>query len=126
MTVMAADKAPFVIRNKIWIEDAEGNVVFGLGRYRMLDAISRTGSLQRAALEMRMSYKALWLRIRASEERMGKLLVIRKGRGSGLTPFAEKLMKQFRRLQIIVHQESDEIYDNLISGHMPRREEEHN
>lgn len=118
---MGADKAPFVIRNKIWIEDAKGNVVFGLGRYRMLDAISRTGSLQRAAAEMKMSYKALWLRIRASEERMGQSLVVRKGRGSGLTPFAEHLMKQFRRLQLIVHQESDEIYDNLISDHMPQK-----
>lgn len=118
---MAADKPPFVIRNKIWIEDAEGEVVFGLGRYRMLDAISRTGSLQGAAAEMKMSYKALWLRIRASEKRMGKALVVRKGRGSGLTPFAEQLMKQFQRLQLIVHQESDEIYDNLISGHMPHK-----
>jgi molybdate transport system regulatory protein len=116
---MAADKAPFTIRNKIWIEDSEGNVVFGLGRYRMLDAIARTGSLQGAAADMKMSYKALWMRIRASEERLGKSLVVRKGRGSGLTPFAEHLMKQFRRLQLIVHQESDEVYDNLISGYMP-------
>ena len=116
---MNDDKPHFVIRNKIWIEDNQGNVVFGLGRYRMLDAIQRTGSLQAAASEMKMSYKALWLRIRASEGRMGKPLVVRKGRGSGLTPFAENLMKQFRRLQLIVHQESDEVYDNLISSYMP-------
>ena len=115
---MDSDQPQFVIRNKIWIEDAQGNVVFGLGRYRMLDAVERTGSLQAAAAEMKMSYKALWLRIRASEERIGKSLVVRKGRGSRLTAFAQSLMKQFRRLQLIVHQESDEVYDNLMSDYL--------
>jgi molybdate transport system regulatory protein len=52
------DETPlFVMRNKIWIEDQQGNVVFGLGRYRMLDAVKRTGSLQAAAVEMKMSYR---------------------------------------------------------------------
>ncbi|MGB5986021.1 MAG: LysR family transcriptional regulator [Desulfobacterales bacterium] len=116
---MSADKPQFLVRNKIWIEDGRGHVVFGLGRYRMLEAIQQTGSLQAAAAQMKMSYKALWLRVRASEERMGRSLVVRRGRGSGLTPFAENLMKQFRRLQLIVHQESDELYENLMSDHMP-------
>ena len=108
----------FVIRNKIWIEDQQGNVVFGLGRYRMLDAVNRTGSLQAAAAEMKMSYKALWMRIRASEERMGRQLVVREGRGSRLTPYAENLMKQFNRLRLIVLKESDEIYESMMSDHM--------
>ncbi len=113
------DDRRFVIRNKIWIEDQKGNVVFGLGRYRMLDAISRTGSLQAAAAEMKMSYKALWMRIRASEKRMGRRLVVRQGRGSGLTPFADNLMKQYRRLRMIVLKESDEIYESFMSEHLP-------
>lgn len=117
---MTAHNPQFIIRSKIWIEDTQGNVVFGLGRYRMLEAIEQTGSLQAAAAQMKMSYKALWLRVRASEERMGSSLVVRKGRGSGLTPFAKNLMKQFRRLQLIVHRESDEVYDSLMSEHMPK------
>lgn len=115
---MSEGKHQFVIRSKIWIEDMDGNVVFGLGRYRMLDAIRRTGSLQAAALEMKMGYKALWMRIRASEERMGRQLVVRQGRGSRLTAYAENLMKQFRRLQLIVLRESDDVYDNLMSDHL--------
>jgi molybdate transport system regulatory protein len=117
---MSTFRPQFVIRNKIWIEDTEGNVVFGLGRYRMLDAIDQTGSLQGAAAQMKMSYKALWLRIRASEERIGRSLVVRRGRGSALTPFAKDLMKQFRRIQLIVHRESDDVYDSLMSDHMPK------
>ncbi len=112
---MSSGEQQFVIRNKIWIEDANRHVVFGLGRCRMLDAIDRTGSLKAAAAEMKMSYKALWDRIRASERRMGKKLVVREGRGSRLTPFARNLMKQFRRLQLIVLKESDEVYDSLMA-----------
>ena len=115
---MTTNSPQFVIRSKIWIEDTQGHVVFGLGRYRMLEAIKRTGSLQSAASEMKMSYKALWMRIRASEERMGRQLVVREGRGSKLTAFAESLMKQFKRLQAIVLRESDEVYDNLMSDYL--------
>ena len=115
---MSEQAHQFVIRNKIWIEDMQGNVVFGLGRYRMLDAVRRHGTLQAAAVEMKMSYKALWMRIRASEQRMGRPLVIRDGKGSKLTPYAENLMKQYKRLRTIVLQESDDVYDNLMSDHL--------
>jgi molybdate transport system regulatory protein len=106
------------IRSKLWIEDTEGQIVFGLGRYRILDAIERLGSLQAAAKDLRMSYRAVWCRIKASEERLGKPLVVREGRGSRLTPLALKLMKQFRRIQSVVEKESDDIYEDLMSDHL--------
>jgi molybdate transport system regulatory protein len=109
------ETTPFQVRSKIWIEDGEGNVVFGLGRYRILDAVRRNGSLQGAAKELKMSYRAVWCRIKASEERIGRSLVVRAGKGSKLTPFAQNMMKQFRRLQAIVEKESDDVYQNLIS-----------
>lgn len=108
----------FMMRSKIWIEDAAGNVVFGLGRYRILDAVRRNGSLQGAAKELKMSYRAVWLRIRSSEERMGKQLVVREGKGSRLTPLAESLMKQFKRLQAVVERESDDVYNDLIADYL--------
>ena len=40
------EKTAFAVQSKIWIEDMEGTVVFGLGRYRMLDMIGRLGSMQ--------------------------------------------------------------------------------
>jgi molybdate transport system regulatory protein len=106
------------IRSKLWIEDTEGQIVFGLGRYRILDAIERLGSLQAAAKDLRMSYRAVWCRIKASEERLGKPLVVREGRGSRLTPLALELMKQFRRIQSVVEKESDDIYEDLMSDHL--------
>jgi molybdate transport system regulatory protein len=108
--------ADFSVRSKIWIEDSDGNVIFGLGRYRILDAIRRSGSMNAAAKELHMSYRAVWMRVRRSEERIGKELIVREGKGSRLTPFAEDLMKQYRRLLAVVQDETDEVYARLITG----------
>lgn len=111
-------KKHFIIRSKIWIEDEQGNVVFGEGRFRILEAVDRLQTLQGAAQELKMSYRAVWGRIRASEERIGRSLVIRKGRGSSLTPFARRLMLQYEKLQARIHHESDDVYDTLISDYL--------
>ena len=115
---MVVDKKNFVVRSKIWIEDDRGEVVFGHGRYRILEAVNRFHSLQGAAKELKMSYRALWGRIKASEERLGQPLVMREGRGSRLTPFAQQLMARYRELQNRVHTESEAIYSNLMSNHL--------
>jgi molybdate transport system regulatory protein len=112
---MLAEKDFFIVKSKIWIEDIQGNVVFGRGRLLILDAIDRLGSIQAAAKDLRMSYRAVWCRIKASKERIGKTLVVRDGRGSQLTAYARKLMQQFKRLQTVVETESDEVYDELVS-----------
>lgn len=112
------EKKNFVIRSKIWIEDDHGNVVFGDGRYRILDAVDRLKSLQKAALELKMSYRALWGRVRASEERLGQTLVEREGRGSCLTPFARKLMVQYRELHGCIRHELDDVYTSLLSNYI--------
>ena len=93
----------FHIRSKIWIEDKSGDVVFGLGRLKIFDAIDRLGSIQGAAKELKMSYRAIWGRIKATEERLNRPLLIRgrggrKGGGSRLTPFALTLLIHFRHL----------------------------
>jgi molybdate transport system regulatory protein len=118
MVQKSKTQKPFAVRSKIWIEDTQGNVVFGLGRYRILQTVRRSGSMHAAAKELQMSYRAVWMRVRTSEERMGKQLLVRKGRGSALTPFAEKLMKQFKRLHAIVEAESDDVYNSLMLDHL--------
>lgn len=96
------------LRTKIWVVDASGNVLFGMGRVKILEAIDRGGSINAAAKELKMSYRAVWGRIKATEERLGKELVVRttggaSGGGSTLTPYARKLIRDYKafRLQII-------------------------
>ena len=111
------------IRSKIWIEDESGNVVFGLGRLRILDAINRLGSIQGAAKELKMGYRAVWGRIKATEERLNRPLLVRNiggnaGGGSQLTPFALALVEQFRQLQHQVLSESDAAFEKKMAPHL--------
>lgn len=112
----------FHIRSKIWIEDASGNVVFGLGRLKILDAIDRLGSIQGAAKELKMSYRALWGRIKATEARLDKPLLTRKiggnrGGGSQLTPFALDLLVYFRHLHHRITTLSDLEFEKTMAPH---------
>jgi molybdate transport system regulatory protein len=113
------DQGPFFIRSKIWFEDGSGEVIFGLGRLKMLEAIDRHGSIQAAAKELKMSYRALWGRITATENRMGRQLLTRNvggasGGGSQLTPFAKILLEKFRDIHQSIALESDRLFEKDI------------
>jgi molybdate transport system regulatory protein len=115
---LVTKESPFHIRSKIWVEDANGKVVFGLGRYRILEAVQRLGSLQAAAKELKISYRAIWARISATEKRLGKALLIREPQGSRLTPLGETLLKQFKRISQIVEAESNDVYAELMAAYL--------
>jgi molybdate transport system regulatory protein len=107
------------IKSKIWIEDENGGVVFGAGRLYILDAVSRYGSINAAAQELHMSYRAVWGKIRATEKRLGYPLLNRKtggtqGGGSELTPFGEKIIKRFGELQALTRNAADELFRDLF------------
>lgn len=110
------------VRSKIWIQDENGEVVFGSGRLRILEAVSRNGSIHAAAQELGMSYRAVWGKIRATEKRMGIQLLERKtggvhGGGSELTPLAQKIVLQFEKLQSLVRDSADKSFSDLfVSG----------
>ncbi|RPH51127.1 MAG: LysR family transcriptional regulator [Desulfobacteraceae bacterium] len=114
-----AKKVPLYIRSKIWFEDGSGEVVFGLGRLKMLEAIERHGSIQAAAKELKMSYRALWGRITATENRIGRQLLTRHiggaaGGGSQLTPFAKIILKHYRDLHLRITMESDRLFNEEV------------
>jgi len=77
-------------------DDLEG--VFGEGKWRLLDAIRRQGTLVSAARTLGRSYRKAWGDIRRAEQGLGKKLVepSRGGSQKGkteLTPFAVSLME---------------------------------
>jgi len=88
------------IRYKIWLEK-EGQVVFGKGREELLKAVEDCRSLNAAAKKMKMSYRAAWARLKASEQRAGIKLVESDGLGKGLhlTPEARELLRRFTALE---------------------------
>ena len=107
------------VRTKVWIEDDHGKVVFGGGREHMLEAIDRLGSMNKAAKELKMSYRALWGRIKSTENRMGaKVLTTRpgggKGSGSILTPIGKRFLENYRRLSHRIIEQADREFDKIF------------
>jgi molybdate transport system regulatory protein len=113
------------IKSKVWIVDDNDKVVFGAGRLRILELIEKYGSIQAAAKELKMSYRAVWGKIKATEDRLGQTLVRRKPDGarrggSELTPFAETIMEGFRQLETLIEKEADLLFQNAFSIDLDR------
>jgi len=70
-------------RFKLWLstEDSEG--AFGDGKWRLLDAIGRRGSLRAAATELGISYRKAWGDLKKAERCLGIALIEKHRGGSG-------------------------------------------
>ena len=66
-----------VLRLHPWFESEKG-VLFGMGRLMLLQKVLELGSLNKAAKEMGMSYRAAWGKIKMSEEALASLCLFAK------------------------------------------------
>ncbi len=75
-------------------------LVFGDAEMRLLDAISREGTLTDGAAALGLSYRAAWGKLRAVEANLGTRLLETTVGGSGggssrLTPVAQRILVQY-------------------------------
>ena len=96
-------KAAYKICGTLWIE-CDGERFFGPGRVELLEKIEKTGSINKAAKEMEMSYKKAWEMINALNTQAQKPLVVtqaggEKGGGSVITEEAKQLIKYHQDLR---------------------------
>jgi len=89
-------------RSKVWLE-REGKVVLSDWRVELLEAIERSGSLARAAQEMKVPYRTAWYKLKEIEEQLGIRLLDSEsggvgGGGSALTAEAREIIQRFRRV----------------------------
>lgn len=89
------------IDGRFWLTK-EGQSFLGAGRIELLERIDKTGSINAAAKEMKMSYKAAWERINgmnalASQPLIERLTGGKGGGGTKLTPYARELIATFHR-----------------------------
>jgi len=101
---------------KIWIE-LDGEVVFGGGRMDLFEAIEKYGSIRQAAINLGMSYRAAWGKIKDTEERM-ELELLEKHAGGAqsgavLTAEARELLSLYRKFK----EESNKVVDDLFISH---------
>ncbi len=123
---MSTKRGNYRIRTKIWIEDDNGEVIFGEGRFRILKAVEEQGSLSAAAKSLGMSYRAVWGKIKATEERLGRQLLRKQsggasGGGSELTPFATDLLRKFTELQNLSRDKADSFFSNTLVPEISRK-----
>ena len=112
---MPGKSRKLTVKSKIWIEDENGDVVFGSGRLHILSAVEEHGSILAAAKALGMSYRAVWGKIKATEDRLGQPVLTRRtggihGGGSELTPFARALLERFRHLDTLIRTTSDTLF----------------
>jgi molybdate transport system regulatory protein len=90
-------------RLTIRIDFADGTAL-GPGKVRLLEMVAETGSIRRAAVRMKMSYRKAWLLLKALKDTFGEALVEtttggRAGGGARLTPLGRFVVDRYRRLE---------------------------
>lgn len=91
-----------ILDGRFWLKKDDKNFL-GTGRIELLKRIDTTGSMNAAAKEMKMSYKAAWERVNSMNELADQPLIERQtgGKGGGgtkLTPYAHELIKTYEKL----------------------------
>lgn len=111
------------VKFKVWFEK-NGAVAFAEGRRMLLEAVDRLGSLNAAAKELGMSYRAAWGKIKTTEKALGiKLLEVttggKGGGGATLTSDAKELIRKYQeytdRITSLMEKEFKRIFRNKKS-----------
>ena len=82
------------------IVDEKNQIVMAEGRMVLLEHIVQTGSINRAAKLMGMSYKSAWSKLRSTEAHLGtKIVQSDKSRGTRLTPAGVELLQNYKKMK---------------------------
>ncbi|WP_336514931.1 ModE family transcriptional regulator [Pollutibacter soli] len=110
-------KSGYKVEGKLWIE-FEGEKYFGPGPVELLEKIESTGSLNKAAKEMNMSYKKALKIVNSLNTKSAKPFVIlhvggEEGGGSEITPEAKQMIAYHtsmrKRFADFLKKETDQI-----------------
>ena len=103
------------LKSRQWLEDSKGNIIMGEGRQRIFELIEQTGSINQTAKLMRMSYRGVWGKIKATEEHLNERIVVTEGRhGSRLTDFGKRLLMNYARLKDECQEADEEIFKTIF------------
>jgi molybdate transport system regulatory protein len=103
VTNILSKKSGIKVNGSLWIE-CNGTCFFGPGPVELLKNIDETGSINKAAKKMKMSYKKAWELIHTLNEQTPKPVVIlqsggENGGGSIITEEAKELIKYHGNLR---------------------------
>jgi molybdate transport system regulatory protein len=105
----------FKLLSKQWIVDEDNNIIIGEGRSEILELVEQTGSLNQVAKLLKMSYKAVWGKIKATEKALNaRILDTDRKLGSHLTPEGRELLAKYNRLKKECMTEDDKIFNAIF------------
>jgi len=92
-----------MLHGRLWLNKSEHDFL-GKGRMELLMLIEKSGSITKAAKEMKMSYKAAWDAVDAMNNLSSSPLVesSKGGKGGGgttITPYAKELIETYKILE---------------------------
>ena len=103
------------LRSSHWIVDDEGNIIIGRGRAEILANIEKTGSINQTAKVMKMSYKGVWSKIKATEKHLSRKVVhADRKEGSRLTRYGRELLDRYRLLEKKCTASDDKIFTTIF------------
>lgn len=93
----------------------DGEIIMGKGRMDILASIEETGSINRTAKELNMSYKSVWSKIRSTEEHFGEPVVhADRVTGTVLTEAGRDLLRRYRELSRQCRKADDAIFSAIF------------
>ena len=106
---------PLKLLSKQWIVDEDNNIIISEGRKEILETIERTGSINRTSKTMKMSYKGVWSRIKATEEYLkGRIVDTDRKLGSRVTKEGKVLLEKYKKLKKECMEADDRIFMSIF------------
>jgi molybdate transport system regulatory protein len=98
-----------------WLVDVNDHIIIGEGRQEILETIEKTGSINQTAKVMKMSYKGVWSKIKATENAFNmKVVDTNKKRGSCLTKEGKELLEKYNLLKKKCLKADDQIFKTVF------------
>ena len=98
-----------------WIVDKDNNIIIGEGRAKILENIEKTGSMNQTAKMMKMSYKAVWSKIKTTEKHMNTCIVHTDRKdGSRLSQAGKDLLANYNLLKTQCMSADDKIFGGIF------------
>jgi len=108
------------LRSRHWIVDDQDRIIMGEGRRAIFENIEKTGSINRTAKLMKMSYKGVWSKIKVSEDYLEMRLVeTDRKKGTALTPAGKALLDKYISLKQWCDREERAAFDRIFDEPLP-------
>lgn len=103
------------LKSRHWIVDDQDRIIMGEGRRAIFENIDKTGSINRTAKLMKMSYKGVWSKIKASEDYLQQRLVeTDRSKGASLTAEGRELLDRYISFKRWCDREEKVVFEGIF------------